>query len=158
MRIEWFGDEIDSISEIDPLRGKVLRRINDLHVFPASHYVTPAEQLVKAMESIKVELRERLQELGAQMKLVEKQRLEQRTMFDLEMLDQMGRCNGIENYSRHLRGSKAGEPPATLIDYFPDDYLLLVDESHQTIPQIAAMYKGDRSRKETLVEAPPRRV
>ncbi len=152
VRIEWFGDEIDSISEIDPLRGKVLRKIHDLHVFPASHYVTPAEQLVKAIESIKVELRERLQELGAQMKLVEKQRLEQRTMFDLEMLDQMGRCNGIENYSRHLRGSKAGEPPATLIDYFPDDYLLLVDESHQTIPQIAAMYKGDRSRKETLVE------
>jgi excinuclease ABC subunit B len=114
--------------------------------------VTPASQLVQAIENIKVELRARLQELSAQMKLVEKQRLEQRTMFDIEMLEQMGHCNGIENYSRHLSGRAQGQPPPTLIDYFPKDYLLFVDESHQTVPQVASMYKGDRSRKETLVE------
>ncbi len=152
LRIEWFGDEIDSIAEVDPVRGKILRKQPDCSIFPASHYVTPADALVRAIDAIKVELRERLQELGAQMKLVEKQRLEQRTMFDLEMLEQMGHCSGIENYSRHLAGRKAGEPPTVLIDYFPKDYLLFVDESHQTIPQVGAMYRGDRARKETLVE------
>jgi excinuclease ABC subunit B len=152
LRIEFFGDEIEAISEIDPLRGKTKGKVKNAHIFPASHYVTPASQLVKAIEAIKVELRERLQELSAQMKLVEKQRLEQRTMFDIEMLEQMGHCNGIENYSRHLSGRAPGEPPPTLIDYFPTDYLMFVDESHQTVPQVASMYKGDRSRKETLVE------
>jgi excinuclease ABC subunit B len=152
VRIEFFGDEIDSISVIDPLRGKTLRKEPDVAIFPASHYVTPASELVRAISDIKVELRERLHELSAQMKLVEKQRLEQRTLFDIEMLEQMGHCNGIENYSRHLSGRKAGEPPPTLIDYFPSDFLCFVDESHQTVPQVQAMYRGDRSRKETLVE------
>jgi len=152
VRIEFFGDEIDAISEIDPLRGKVKGKAKETHIFPASHYVTPASQLVKAIDQIKVELRERLAELSANMKLVEKQRLEQRTMFDIEMLEQMGHCNGIENYSRHLSDRNAGDPPPTLIDYFPKDYLLFVDESHQTVPQVNSMYKGDRSRKETLVE------
>ena len=152
LRIEFFGDEIEAVSEVDPLRGKTKQKIKNAHIFPASHYVTPASQLVKAIDAIKIELRERLQELSAQMKLVEKQRLEQRTMFDLEMLEQMGHCNGIENYSRHLSGRHAGDPPPTLIDYFPKDYLLFVDESHQTVPQVSAMYRGDRSRKETLVE------
>lgn len=151
VRIEWFGDQIDSISEIDPLRGKTLRKLKYVAIFPGSQYVTPADALVRAMNAIKVELREQLTSLKNDMKLVESQRLEQRTLFDLEMLDQMGRCNGIENYSRHLRGSAAGEPPATLIDYFPDDFLMLVDESHQTVPQIQAMYRGDRARKENLV-------
>jgi excinuclease ABC subunit B len=152
LRVEWFGDEIDSIALMDPVRGKVLKKEPDCSIFPASHYVTPASALTRAIDAIKVELRERLQELGAQMKLVEKQRLEQRTMFDLEMLEQMGHCTGIENYSRHLAGRKAGEPPATMLDYLPKDYLLLIDESHQTVPQVAAMFKGDRSRKETLVD------
>jgi excinuclease ABC subunit B len=152
LRIEWWGDEIESISEVDPLRGKVKKKIEFVTIFPASHYVTPTEQLTRAIEGIKVELRETLQELGANMKLVEKQRLEQRTMYDLEMLEQMGFCNGIENYSRHLSGRAPGEPPPTLIDYFADDFLMVVDESHQTIPQLQAMYRGDRSRKETLVE------
>ncbi len=152
LRVEWFGDEIDRIAEIDPLRGRVLREIPEVKLFPASHYVTPAATLVRAMTGIKEELRGRLQELKGGMKLVEAQRLEQRTMFDLEMLEQMGFCNGIENYSRFLSGRSPGEPPPTLMDYFPEDYLLVVDESHQTIPQIGAMYRGDRSRKETLVE------
>jgi excinuclease ABC subunit B len=152
LRIEWWGDEIESISEVDPLRGKVKRKIEYTTIFPASHYVTPTDQLTRAIDGIKAELRERLAELGAQMKLVEKQRLEQRTMFDIEMLEQMGFCNGIENYSRFLSGRQPGEPAPTLMDYFPEDYLLVVDESHQTIPQIGAMYRGDRSRKETLVE------
>jgi excinuclease ABC subunit B len=152
IRIEWWGDEIESISEVDPLRGKIKRKIEFTSIFPASHYVTPSDKLRRAIDTIKVELRERLDELGAQMKLVEKQRLEQRTMFDLEMLEQMGFCTGIENYSRHLSGRKAGEPAPTLIDYFPPDFLMFIDESHQTIPQLQAMYRGDRSRKETLVE------
>jgi excinuclease ABC subunit B len=152
IRIEWWGDEIESISEVDPLRGKVLRKIEEVSIFPGSHYVTPAAELVRAMNGIKEELRGRLTELHAQNKLVEEQRLQQRTLYDLEMLEQMGRCKGIENYSRHLSGRAPGEPPPTLIDYFPKDYLLLVDESHQSVPQIAAMYKGDRSRKETLVD------
>ncbi len=152
VRLEWWGDEIEGITEVDPLRGKARHKIDFVTLFPASHYVTPSDLLRKAIDGIKIELRERLIELGAQMKLVEKQRLEQRSMFDLEMLEQMGFCNGIENYSRHLSGRSAGEPPPTLIDYFPDDFLMLIDESHQTIPQLQAMYRGDRSRKETLVE------
>ncbi|MCC6995505.1 MAG: excinuclease ABC subunit UvrB [Deltaproteobacteria bacterium] len=152
IRIEWWGDEIESISRVDPLRGKTREKVDRVTIFPGSHYVTPAEKLLAAIDGIKVELRQRLEELGNQMKLLEKQRLEQRTMFDLEMLEQMGFCNGIENYSRHLTGRTAGEPPPTLIDYFPKDYLLFVDESHQTVPQIAAMYRGDRSRKDVLVD------
>ncbi len=152
IRIEWFGDEIETIAEVDPLRGKVLRKVDEVSIFPGSHYVTPADRLVKAMTGIKEELRGRLVELKNANKLVEEQRLQQRTLYDLEMLEQMGRCKGIENYSRHLSGRAPGEPPPTLLDYFPKDYLLFVDESHQTIPQVSAMYKGDRSRKETLVE------
>ncbi len=152
IRVEWFGDEIDAISEVDPLRGKVLRKIDEVSIFPGSHYVTPADQLSRAMSGIKEELRERLSQLKAENKLVEEQRLQQRTLYDLEMLEQIGRCKGIENYSRHLSGRAPGEPPPTLLDYFPKDYLLFVDESHQTIPQIASMFKGDRSRKETLVD------
>jgi excinuclease ABC subunit B len=152
IRVEWFGDEIDAISEVDPLRGKVLRKIDEVSIFPGSHYVTPADRLTKAMAGIKDELRGRLGDLKAENKLVEEQRLSQRTLYDLEMLEQMGRCKGIENYSRHLSGRAPGEPPPTLLDYFPKDYLLFVDESHQTVPQISAMSKGDRSRKETLVE------
>jgi excinuclease ABC subunit B len=152
IRVEWFGDEIDAISEVDPLRGKVLRKVDEVSIFPGSHYVTPADRLTRAMTGIKEELRERLAELKLANKLVEEQRLSQRTLYDLEMLEQMGRCRGIENYSRHLSGRAAGEPPPTLLDYFPKDAMVFVDESHQTIPQIAAMFKGDRSRKETLVE------
>jgi excinuclease ABC subunit B len=152
IRVEWWGDEIESISEVDPLRGKVLRKVEEVSIFPGSHYVTPASELVRAMTGIKEELRGRLTELKAQNKLVEEQRLQQRTLYDLEMLEQMGRCKGIENYSRHLSGRAPGEPPPTLIDYFPKNYLAIIDESHQTLPQIAAMFKGDRARKETLVE------
>jgi excinuclease ABC subunit B len=152
LRIEFFGDEVEAIREIDPLRGVVIAQRKQVTIFPASHYVTPADRLSKAIEGIKVELGERLVELNSQMKLVEAQRLEQRTMFDLEMLEEMGHCSGIENYSRHLSGGKPGEPPPTLMDYFPRDYLLVVDESHQTVPQVGAMYKGDHSRKRTLVD------
>ena len=152
IRVEWFGDEIDAISEVDPLRGKVLRKVDEVSIFPGSHYVTPADRLTKAMTGIKDELRERLVELKSENKLVEEQRLQQRTLYDLEMLEQMGRCKGIENYSRHLSGRAPGEPPPTLLDYFPKDFLLFVDESHQTVPQIGSMFKGDRARKETLVE------
>ncbi|MFO0620594.1 MAG: excinuclease ABC subunit UvrB [Polyangia bacterium] len=152
IRIEWFGDEIDTISEVDPLRGKTLRKLKEVSIYPGSQYVTPADALVRAMGAIKEELRERITFLKDNMKLVEAQRIEQRTLFDLEMLDQMGHCSGIENYSRHLSGRTAGEPPATLIDYFPRDFLCIVDESHQTLPQVQAMYRGDRSRKETLVD------
>ena len=152
VRLEWFGDEIESIAEVDPLRGRTLRKLKYIALFPNSQYVTPADAMVRAMASIKEELRASLTTMKDQMKLVEAQRLEQRTLYDLEMLDQMGHCPGIENYSRHLRGSAPGEPPATLIDYFPKDLLCFVDESHQTVPQIQAMYRGDRSRKETLVQ------
>jgi len=152
IRVELFGDTVEAIKEIDPLRGKVLASIDKVSIFPSSHYVTSAERRKLALDSIKEELRARLTELRGQQKLLEAQRLEQRTMFDLEMIEQMGYCNGIENYSRHLSGRLPGEAPPCLIDYFPDDYLLVIDESHQTIPQIGAMYRGDRSRKETLVE------
>ncbi|MBS2032051.1 MAG: excinuclease ABC subunit UvrB [Deltaproteobacteria bacterium] len=152
IRVSFFGDEVETIQEFDPLRGKVLSEIEKVTIFPASHYTTPEEQRRIAIGKIRDELRERLTELKSKNRLIEAQRLEQRTMFDLEMIEQMGFCSGIENYSRHLGGRAAGETPPCLLDYFPRDYLLLVDESHQTIPQVGAMYKGDRSRKETLVD------
>ena len=152
VRVEYWGDEIDRIAEVDPLRGKVLHELDRYGIYPGSHYVTPAEQRKRAMDAIRIELAERLAELEAEGKLLERQRLEQRTMYDLEMLEQMGFCHGIENYSRHLSGRKAGEPPPTLMDYFPDDFIVVLDESHQTVPQLGAMYRGDRSRKLTLVE------
>jgi len=152
IRIELFGDEVEAIREIDPLRGQPRGNMNRAVIFPASHYVTPAGTLRRAIEGIKIELAERLQALNGGMKLVEAQRLEQRTMYDLEMLEEMGHCSGIENYSRHLTGRHVNQPPPTLIDYFPPDFMMVVDESHQTVPQIGAMYRGDRARKETLVE------
>ncbi len=152
VRIEWFGEQIESVSEIDPMRGKIKRALDRTVIFPASHYATPAETMRRAGETIRVELKQRLEELSREGKLLERQRLEQRTMYDLESIEQMGFCSGIENYSRHLTGRSAGEPPPTLMDYFPDDSLLVIDESHQTVPQIGSMYTGDRSRKETLVE------
>jgi excinuclease ABC subunit B len=152
IRVELFGDEIESIKEVDPLRGVVKGTRDRYALYPGSHYVTPEAQRAKALETIRVELRERLADLEAQGKLVERQRLEQRTMYDLEMLEQVGFCTGIENYSRHLSSRKAGEPPPTLLDYFPEDFLLVLDESHQTVPQIGAMFRGDHARKSTLVE------
>ncbi len=152
IRVEFFGDEVESISEVDPLRGQVLERKDRVAIYPSSHYVAPPEQRARAMDCIKDELDQRLVELRADAQLVEAQRLEQRTIFDLEMLEQMGYCTGIENYSRHISGREPGEAPPTLMDYFPEDYLLIIDESHQTVPQIRAMYRGDRNRKETLVD------
>jgi excinuclease ABC subunit B len=152
VRVEFFGDEVEAIREMDPLRGVSRGAMKRVTLFPASHYVTPASKMRKAIEGIKVELGERLVSLREDMKLVEAQRLEQRCMFDIEMLEEMGRCSGIENYSRHLSGRVPGEPPPTLLDYFPDDFVLVVDESHATIPQVRAMYRGDRARKTTLVE------
>jgi excinuclease ABC subunit B len=152
LRVELFGDEVDRIAEIDPLRGTTLRPLDRVAIYPASHYVTKPDQLKRAIDGIRDELRERLQRLRAEHKLLEAQRLEQRTMYDLELLEEMGFCPGIENYSRHLTGRAPGEPPPTLINYFPDDFLMIVDESHVTVPQIGGMYRGDRSRKETLVE------
>ena len=152
LRIEFFDDTIESIGEIDPIRGKLLRRIDKAAVYPASHYVTGEERMKQAIRSIREELRERLPELRNQGKLLEAQRLEQRTLYDLELLDEMGFCPGIENYSRHLTRRRPGEPPPTLLSYFPSDFLLFIDESHVTVPQIGGMYRGDRSRKETLVD------
>ncbi|MCX7000141.1 MAG: excinuclease ABC subunit UvrB [Candidatus Sumerlaeota bacterium] len=152
VRIEFSGDRIDSIWEIDPLLGKKGRSMNRVALFPTSHYVIGRPKLERAIESIREELRERLQELRAASKLLEAQRLEQRTMYDLEMIEEMGYCSGIENYSRHLTGRKPGEPPFTLLDFFPPDYLLFIDESHISVPQARGMYKGDRTRKLTLVE------
>ncbi len=152
IRVELWGDEIDRILEVDPLRGTTLREVGGYSVFPASHHVTPEAERRRAMESIRQELRERLVVLSEQGKLVERQRLEQRTLYDLEMLEQTGFCHGIENYSRHFSGRPKGSPPPVLIDYFPDNFLLILDESHQTVSQIAAMYRGDRARKENLVE------
>ena len=152
IRVEFFGDEIDGISEVDPLRGKVLNALDRYSLFPSSHYVTPRQQLNRAIEGIREELRERLDYFDKAGRFLEKQRVAQRTSYDLEMLEQMGFVQGIENYSRHLSQRKAGDPAPTLIDYFPEDFLLVIDESHQTVPQIGAMYRGDRSRKETLVE------
>src|SRR5207247_7336481 len=138
--------------EIDPIRGKIQRRIDKACIYPASHYVTGEERMKQAIRGIREELRERLLELRGERKLLEAQRLEQRTLYDLELLEEMGFCPGIENYSRHLTGRKPGEPPPTLLSYFPNDFLLFIDESHVTVPQIGGMYRGDRSRKETLVE------
>ena len=152
LRVEYFGDEIERISRFDPLRGDVVRTVDKLAVYPRTHYVTPRDRLLSAIEGIRLELSERLAELDDEGKLLEYQRLEQRTRFDLEMLKEIGYCHGIENYSRHLSGRAPGEPPPTLIDYFPDDFLLVVDESHQTMPQVRGMYHGDRSRKQTLVD------
>jgi excinuclease ABC subunit B len=152
VRIEYWGDEIERIVEIDPMRGKVLEELDRYGIYPGSHYVTPDEHRKRAIKSIREELLEWLPKLESEGKLLEKQRLEQRTMYDLEMLEQMGFCHGIENYSRHLSGRNEGDPPPTLLDYFPDDFLVILDESHITVPQIGAMFKGDRSRKETLVE------
>ncbi|MBN2714963.1 MAG: excinuclease ABC subunit UvrB [Deltaproteobacteria bacterium] len=151
LRLEFWGDTIERISEIDPLKGTALRNIPKASIFPGTHYVLPEEKMHDALTAIRDELRERLQQLDSQGKLLEKQRLEERTMYDLEMLEETGHCSGIENYSRHMDGRKAGEPATTLIDYFPEDFIMFIDESHQTVAQVGAMYKGDRSRKETLV-------
>lgn len=152
LRIELFGDEIERILEIDTLTGEVLAERKHITIYPASHYVTSRDNMLRAIGDIETELEERLAVLKAQNKLLEAQRLAQRTRYDLEMMQEMGYCNGIENYSRHLTHRQAGDSPFTLIDYFPDDFLIVIDESHQTLPQIRAMYNGDRSRKETLVE------
>ncbi|MDO3382267.1 excinuclease ABC subunit UvrB [Gilvimarinus algae] len=152
VRVELFDDEIDQISVFDPLTGEVIQRVPRMTIYPKSHYVTPRERILQAIDEIKIELEERLKQLRDNDKLVEAQRLEQRTRYDLEMMQELGYCNGIENYSRYLSGRDSGEAPPTLFDYLPADALLVIDESHVTIPQIGAMYKGDRSRKETLVE------
>jgi excinuclease ABC subunit B len=151
LRIEFFGDEVEAISEIDPLRGVVLQRLTKCAIYPASHYVSTRETLERAVEQIRVDLGERIRHFRAENMLLEAQRIEQRTFFDIEMMEEMGFCQGIENYSRYFDGRSAGEPPYTLIDYFPDDFVLFVDESHISIPQVGGMYRGDRSRKETLV-------
>ncbi|KFE64612.1 excinuclease ABC subunit UvrB [Hyalangium minutum] len=151
VRVSFFGDEVEKITEFDPLRGVTLGALEKIVVFPASHYVTEADTRKRALQTIRDELAERLSLFRKEGKLLEAQRLEQRTMFDLEMIEQVGFCNGIENYSRHFSGRAPGEPPPCLIDYFPRNMLILIDESHQTVPQIGAMYRGDRSRKETLV-------
>ncbi|HTM63194.1 MAG TPA: excinuclease ABC subunit UvrB, partial [Gammaproteobacteria bacterium] len=152
VRIELLGDEIENLSYFDPLTGEVLRRVPRLTIYPKSHYVTERDTVVKAMEQIKVDLKVRLEELHGLNKLVEAQRLEQRTVYDLELMKELGYCQGIENYSRYLSGRAPGEPPPTLFDYLPENSLLIIDESHVTIPQLNGMYRGDRSRKETLVE------
>jgi len=152
VRIEFFGDTIDSISEVDPLRGRAVRKLNRALIFPGSHYATSHDKLTRAIKYIRAELEQQLKKLTAEGKLLEAQRLGQRANYDLEMLKETGFCSGIENYSRHLDGRRPGEAPFTLINYFPDDYLLFIDESHQMIPQLHSMYKGDRSRKQTLVD------
>jgi excinuclease ABC subunit B len=152
LRIEFFDDVIDGIYLVDPLRGKVIQPLTKVDIYPKSHYVVSKDKMKVAVQEIKLELRERLHELHSQNKLVEEQRLQQRTLLDLEMMEEMGFCPGIENYSRHLSGNKPGEAPFTLIDYFKKDFLLIVDESHVTIPQVGGMYKGDRARKMTLVD------
>ena len=151
LRLEFFGNELDNLSFFDPLTGRIIEKRIKFTVYPASHYVTPEENRSKAINAIRQELQERLQFLKSQNQLLEAQRLEQRTIFDLEMFEQMGHCQGIENYSRHLTGRQPGDPPPTLMDYLPQNHLLIIDESHVTIPQIRSMYRGDRSRKETLV-------
>ena len=152
LRIEMFGDEVEALSSIDPIRGAVIAKLDRLPIYPNSHYVTPREQLLAAVDSIKAELQERLAHLEGSGRLLEAQRLHQRTMYDLEMILEVGYCHGIENYSRHLTGRRPGEPPPTLMDYLPEDALVVIDESHQTVPQVRGMYKGDRARKENLVE------
>lgn len=152
LRIEFFDDVIDTLSLVDPLRGRVLQTVQRIVIYPSSHYVVGEARLKDALGTIKTELRERLQELEKENKLVEAQRLQQRTLLDLEMLEEMGFCPGIENYSRHFTGSKPGDPPPTLVDYFKKDFLLIVDESHITVSQVGGMYRGDRNRKQTLVD------
>jgi len=152
VRLEFFGDEIERIAILDPITGHTLREEEEATIYPASHFITPRERTRRAIEAIEEELEERLAQLRGQEKLLEAQRLEQRTRYDLEMMQEMGYCSGIENYSRHLDGRAAGQPPSVLLDYFPEDFLMVIDESHQTVPQIRGMYHGDRSRKETLVE------
>ncbi len=153
IRIEFFGDVVEAITPVDPLRGRAKgEALTRYAIYPGSHYVTPQEQMRRAISDIREELRERLDFFDKEGRFLEKQRLEQRTLYDIEMMEQMGFCQGIENYSRHLSKRKAGDPPPTLLDYFPGDYLMILDESHQTVPQIGAMYRGDRARKETLVE------
>ena len=151
VRIEFFGDQIDRVLAFDPLTGKTIRELDRIAIYPASHYATPKELLQKAMAAIREELLERIAYFESQNLLIEAQRIEQRTLFDLEMIKEVGYCQGIENYSRHLMDRPAGEPPPTLLDYFPDDSLFVIDESHVTLPQLQGMYKGDRSRKETLI-------
>lgn len=152
VRIDFFGDQIEGISEIDSLRGSVLRPLKQVTIFPASHYVTPKAAVKRAIETIITELKERIELFTKENKLIEAQRIEERTNFDLEMIQELGYCNGIENYSRHFTGRAPGEPPPTLLDYFSSDFLLFIDESHIAVPQLYGMYKGDRSRKQTLVE------
>lgn len=152
IRIEFFGDEIDAIRYVDPVTGAIIESLEHINIYPARHFVTPQERLSAACQDIKTELENRVAELEKAGKIVEAQRLEQRTRYDLEMLSELGYCNGVENYSRHLAGRKPGEPPECLIDYFPADWLLVVDESHVTVPQIRAMYNGDQSRKQVLIE------
>jgi len=152
IRVDFFGDQIESISEIDPLRGTVTKHLKQTTIFPASHYVTQKTTLKKAMATILEELKDRMAHFRDEDQQIEVQRIEERTQFDLEMIQELGYCNGIENYSRHLTGRKSGEPPPTLLDYFPDDFLMFIDESHIAVPQLRGMYLGDRSRKQTLVE------
>ena len=151
VRINFFGDVVEAIQEIDPLTGRVTRELNRITIYPATHYVTTVDIRERAIENIKKELDKRIEEFRSQNKLIEAQRIEERTLFDLEMMIEMGYCHGIENYSRHLTGRAPGEPPPTLLDYFPKDFLVILDESHITVPQLNGMYNGDRSRKETLV-------
>jgi excinuclease ABC subunit B len=151
-RLEFFGDELETIKTLNPKNGKTIQSVESIMIFPAKHFVTTHEKMQIAKQKIKQELNEQLKKLRTKNKLLEAQRLEMRTNFDLEMMEEIGYCSGIENYSRHISGREAGEPGATLIDFFPDDFLMMIDESHQTVPQIRAMYNGDRSRKETLVE------
>jgi excinuclease ABC subunit B len=152
VRIDFFGDRVDGLAEIDALRSVVLRRLSRTAIFPASHYVTRSTTRQRALKSIRSELKRRVDFFRGADRLIEAQRIEERTRFDLEMIHELGYCNGIENYSRHLTGRRAGEPPPTLLDYFPKDFLLFIDESHIGVPQLRGMYRGDRSRKETLVE------
>ncbi|MBR6458791.1 MAG: excinuclease ABC subunit UvrB [Actinomycetaceae bacterium] len=152
LRIEFFGDEVETITYLHPLTGAVIRETDTAHIFPASHYVTGPERMARAIASIGEELDSRLEELRSQDKLLEAQRLEMRTSYDIEMMKNVGTCSGIENYSRHIDGREAGTPPHTLLDFFPDDFLLIIDESHVTVPQVGAMYEGDMSRKRTLVD------
>ena len=152
VRVEFFGDEIDALRYVDPTTGEVLKSLEGLNLYPARHFVTPDDQLERACEEIKAELKGRLEELEKEGKLLEAQRLEQRTKYDLELLTEVGYCNGVENYSRHLAGRSAGSPPECLVDYFPDDWLLIVDESHVTVPQLRGMYNGDQSRKKVLID------
>lgn len=152
IRVSFFGDEVETVQRFDPVTGRVVEELQRVPIYPRTHYVTPREQLLAAIQSIREELDPRLAEFKAQEHLLEAQRLSQRTLFDLEMLTELGYCSGIENYSRHLTGRQAGDPPPTLLDYFPDDFLCIVDESHVTIPQVGGMYHGDRSRKQTLVD------